>query len=211
MTCAYNKEYLPRARAAMGTMFDYAVWDVKMDIDEYFSLFVASGLADRFGNGEPSIVAGMSGVEIAREALTKTGYAEELPQPRFNLDRSREYWTGWALAYFQWASSIPFRLIARYVPVSHIRDLYSPYHEMDIRQFVDRMNELYSKAKPETNLKIMREGVGLTQARLAAAADVPVRTIQQYEQRQKNIRKANIETVLSLAHAIGCRAEDLLD
>ena len=98
MTCAYNKEYLPRARAAMGTMLDYAVWDVKMDIDEYFSIFVTSGFADRFGNGEPSVVAGMSGVEIAREALTKTGYAEELPRPRFNLDRSREYWTGWAVA-----------------------------------------------------------------------------------------------------------------
>ena len=35
-SCAYNREYLPRARAAMGAMLDYAVWDVKMDIDEYF-------------------------------------------------------------------------------------------------------------------------------------------------------------------------------
>ena len=70
-SCAYNRDYLPRARAAMGTMLDYAVWDVKMDIDEYFTLFVTSGLADRFGNGEPSVVAGMSGVEIAREALTR--------------------------------------------------------------------------------------------------------------------------------------------
>ena len=76
---------------------------------------------------------------------------------------------------------------------------------------MDRMNELYAKAKPETNLKIMREWAGLTQARLAAAAEVPVRTIQQYEQRQKSIRKANIETVLSLAHAIGCHVEDLID
>ena len=210
MICAYDKEYLPRARSAMGAMLDYAVWDAKMDIDVFFSLFVTSGLADRFGSGEPSVVAGMSGVEIAREALVMTGYDENPPPPCFNLDRSREYWTGWALAYYQWSSSIPFRLIARYVPVSQIRDLYSPYHEMDIRQFADRMNELYAKAKPETNLKTMRVGAGLTQARLATAAEVPVRTIQQYEQRQKNIRKASIETVISLAHVLGCRPEDLL-
>lgn len=40
--------------------------------------------------------------------------------------------------------------------------LYSPYHEMDIRQFVDKMNELYRAAKPDTNLKLLRKNAGLT-------------------------------------------------
>lgn len=54
--------------------------------------------------------------------------------------------------------------------------LYSLYHEMDIRQFVDKMNELYRVAKPVTNLKLMRQKVGLSQRELAEISDVPVRT-----------------------------------
>ena len=29
--------------------------------------------------------------------------------------------------------------------------LYMPYHEMDIRQFVDQVNAMYKAAKPETS------------------------------------------------------------
>lgn len=40
-----------------------------------------------------------------------------------------------------------FEEIVRYVPIKDIMALYSPYHEMDIRQFTDKMNELYKAAK----------------------------------------------------------------
>lgn len=68
--------------------------------------------------------------------------------------------------------------------------MYSPDHEMDIKHFADKMNELYNKAKPETNLKIYRKMAGLSQKQLAELADIPVRMIQHYEQRKKKINKA---------------------
>lgn len=40
---------------------------------------------------------------------------------------------------------------------------------------------------------------------------VPLRTIQQYEQRQKNINKAQVEYLLMLAQALCCRIEDLVE
>ena len=40
---------------------------------------------------------------------------------------------------------------------------------------------------------------------------VPVRTIQQYEQRQKNINKANAEYVITLAHVLCCEPIDLME
>mgnify|MGYP000335037728 CR=1 FL=1 len=74
-----------------------------------------------------------------------------------------------------------------------------------------KMNELYREAKPETNLKAMRTLAGLSQSELAVQADVPVRTIQQYEQRQKDINKAQAETLLRLARALNCKVEDLME
>ena len=65
--------------------------------------------------------------------------------------------------------------------------------------------------KPETNLKAMRTLAGLSQSELAVQADVPVRTIQQYEQRQKDINKAQAETLLRLARALNCNVEDLME
>lgn len=67
--------------------------------------------------------------------------------------------------------------------------LYTPYHEMDVRQFADKMNELYRAAKPETNLKSLRTLAEMSQSELARPGRNP-RTIQQYEQRQKDINKA---------------------
>ena len=89
--------------------------------------------------------------------------------------------------------------------------LYTPYHEMDIRQFVDKMNELYHEAKPETNLKELRTFANLSQSELAKQAGVSVRTIQQYEQRRKDINKAQPETLLKIARVLVCTVEDLVE
>lgn len=89
--------------------------------------------------------------------------------------------------------------------------LYSPYHEMDIRQFCDKMNALYRAAQPETQLKQRRKNAGLSQRELAERSGVPIRTIQQYEQRQKNINKAQAESLIMLSRVLCCRVDDLLE
>lgn len=89
--------------------------------------------------------------------------------------------------------------------------MYSPYHEMDVRQFCDKMNERYRDAQPETKLKALRQRSGLSQRELAEQSGVPLRTIQQYEQRQKSINKAQAEYLLMLARTLCCDMEDLLE
>lgn len=71
---------------------------------------------------------------------------------QYSANRSKEYWTGWALAYYQWITSLSFAEIIKYIPINDIVELYIPYHEMDIRQFIDKMNELYKLAKLKTNV-----------------------------------------------------------
>ena len=101
--------------------------------------------------------------------------------------------------------------ILEYIPIDDIIRMYSPYHEMDIRHFCDRMNELYRIANPETKLKQLRQKAGFSQSELADASGVPKRTIQQYEQRQKSINKAQAEYLMMLARALNCSAEDLME
>ena len=211
MIHAYDKTYLDKARTALGRMLDFAVYDLKYDIEDFFALFITSGIAARFEKGDYRVIVGMSGVELAYKVLELTKGEETRIKPQYSADRSEEYWAGWALAYYQWDTALSFEEIVRAVPMKRIVQMYSPYHEMDIRQFCDKMNECYRTAQPETNLKALRQRSGLSQRELAEQSGVPLRTIQQYEQRQKSINKAQAEYLLMLARTLCCDMEDLLE
>ena len=211
MIHAYDKIYLDKARTALGRMLDFAVYDLKYDIEDFFALFITSGIAARFEKGDYSVIVGMSGVELAYKVLELTKGEENRIKPQYSADRSEEYWAGWALAYYQWDTALSFEEIVRAVPMKRIVQMYSPYHEMDIRQFCDKMSERYRAAQPETNLKALRQRSGLSQRELSEQSSVPLRTIQQYEQRQKSINKAQAECLFMLARSLCCEIEDLLE
>ena len=63
----------------------------------------------------------------------------------------------------------------------------------------------------QTNLARIRNISGLTQIRLSKLSDVPLRTIQMYEQRNKDINKAQSITLLKLSRALGCEVENLME
>ena len=211
MMNAYDKIYLDNARKILARMCDYAVYDLKYDLKDFFDIFLNSSYAKRFEYGESTIVAGCSGVELAYDILEENGQVFLRVEPQYTANRSKEYWVGWVLAYYQWYTGLSFAEILKYIPVEKIIKLYSPYHEMDIMQFVDKMNELYLEAKHDTNLKIKRIELGVSQSKLADLTGIPVRTIQQYEQRQKNINKAQAQYLVALARALYCNVEDLIE
>ena len=211
MIHAYDRLYLERSRAVLGRMLDFAVHDLIYNIEDFYQMFIDSGIAERFGSGEAAIIAGMSGIELAYEVAEKTEIAVTRVKPQFSQSRSEEYWTGWALAYYQWENSLSFAEINRYIPISDIRDMYNPYHEMDIRHFCDNMNSIYKESKPETNLKLIRTRSGMSQNELAVFSGIPVRTIQQYEQSRKNINNARAEYLIRLSKVLCCEPEDLVE
>ena len=216
MIHAYDKLYMPDAACVLGRMLDLAVYELGMSLKDFYALFLKSGVAAELGDGDVRMTVGMSGEEVLWEVLERSGAAGsdiglQRRALRYAVGRSPEYWCGWALAHYQWETGLSFAEIERRVPVEDVLALYSPYHEMDIRQFYDRMNELCRSAEPETNLKRLRQSAGLSQSELARAADVPVRTIQQYEQRQKNINFAQVERLLKLSRALHCAIEDLVE
>ena len=76
--------------------------DLGFDIDEFFSFFIASGIARSFGRGDYRYISGMSGAELANAVLDAAGLQNRARPLRIRLDRTREFWTGWVLAYYQW-------------------------------------------------------------------------------------------------------------
>ena len=66
-------------------------------------------------------------------------------------------------------------------------------------------------ASHETNLKRIRTAKGYSQKQLAELSGVSLRSIQMYEQRQKDINKAQSDSLHRLAKALCCTMEDLLE
>lgn len=179
MIRAYSELYLMDAQRGLSWMLHFAVNDMGMDIDEYFDLFLKSGIADLYGEGDVSLVAGKSGIEVVYEVLDRMGISyDHAIEPTFPLDRTPEYWTGWALSHYQWFTGLGYGEIVDILPVSSIRDMYHPYHEMDIRHFILEMNRLYMEKHPLTNLRFRRDANGFSQRQLALLTGVPLRTIQ---------------------------------
>lgn len=208
---AYNESYLNDAKNNLADFFDYAVHDCKLNPDLFMQLFIQSGYADKFERGNPTVISGMSGTELARVVLSSVYPLRNFPEKSFSLERSPFYWAGWALAKYQWSTGKRFKDIFSRISLSEIISMYSVYHEMDIEHFIEDMNIKYNSVNRETRLKYIRENRGISQAELSELSGVKLRSIQMYEQRVNSIDKAQAGTVYKLSRVLGCTVEDLLE
>ena len=211
MICAYNELYLNDSKENLAEFFDYAINSCKFDADFFAKLFVQSGYADKFERGNPAIIAGMSGIELAKKVITYAYPNWKFPEKIFSEDRSNAYWAGWALAEYQWATCKRFKDIFSRISLSQIVSMYHVYHEMDIEHFIEDMSRKYDSVEQDTHLKTIRENRGISQAKLAKLSGVSLRSIQMYEQKINNIDKAQAGTVYKLSRVLGCTVEDLLE
>ena len=211
MIHAYRETYLSKAQSVLGDAFHYAVNTCGFSGTDFIKLFVSSSVSKRMENGEPAYLAGKSGIEIVVEVIAETMGKEVDEEPQIQMGRSREYWIGWAVAYYQWFSSRKYGDIFKVVTFEDLQNMYYTLHEADISKFVDIMDQRIQDFFPETNLKRIRTGYGCTQAALAKLSGVSLRSIQMYEQRNKDINKASIETIHRIAKVLGCTIEDLME
>lgn len=211
MTRAYQEIYLSKAQSVIGDAFDYAVNTCAILGTDFVKLFIASSVSKRLENGEPAYLAGKSGIEIVREIIAETKGKELQIEPQEHFGRSKEYWIGWAVAYYQWYSGRKYSDIFKVLSFEDLQKMYYTLHEADITKFVDIVDSKIKEYFSETNLKRIRTAYGFTQAELAERSGVSLRSIQMYEQRNKNINKASADTMYSLAKTLGCTMEDLIE
>ena len=88
--------------------------------------------------------------------------------------------------------------------------MYEVYHEMDITHFINTINQLWDAYYKDTNLKRLRKFSGLSQRELSDLSGVPLRQIQLFEQRQRDINHTKAIDVVNLGRILGCQPEDLL-
>lgn len=211
MTHAYDNQYLDDAMKCLGEAMDYAANSCHMDMDSFLELFIGTGYADQFGAGVPKYVSGMSGTELVMDVLAKVRIDMEYPQAHIDYDYPSQYWCGWILAYYQWYTGRSFREIQKHITMQEIEKFYPTLHEASEKKFVDIVNRMIRKENPPTRLQTQRKLCGYSQRTLAEKVGVNLRTLQQYEIRAKDINKAAGSTLRSLAKALGCQMEDLLE
>lgn len=206
---SYPNLYLDDAMENLAVAFDYAVNSLKIDPNIFVQYFINSGVASLFEDGAPHIICGQSGIELTRYILKKLSINFEEVDYKYNLQKSKEYWAGYYLAYYQWKTGYSFKFIFDKVSFIDIINMYHPYHEMDIEQFVDALNKKILK-NSINKLKKMREYMKLSQSKLSKISGVNIRSIQMFEQGYNDISKAQIHTVLQLARSLKCKVEDLV-
>ena len=210
-THAYQEIYLNKAQATLGDAFDYAINTCHISGADFTKLFTASTISRRMENGEPAYLAGKSGIEIAADVVFEATGKLLNAKPQEHFRRSREYWIGWAVCYYQWFSARSYKQIFNVLTYEDLTNMYYTLHEADITKFVDIADEQIREHFQDTNLKRIRSSYGCTQAELAKRSGVTLRSIQMYEQRNKNINKASADALYRISKVLGCSMESLLE
>ncbi|MBO6089825.1 MAG: helix-turn-helix transcriptional regulator [Lachnospiraceae bacterium] len=208
MMHAYDENLLYKAQITLANMLDTAVNTYGYDLKVFYFLFLNSVYCKRFERGESSVIAGMSGTELAYEIISEHDNVD-LAESSYQVQRSTEYWIGWSLSFYQWYSGKTFKEINEVADMDAFCKMYTTFHEMDIMQLVDALDE-NSVAFNAQKLKRLRTYAGLSQKELAEKTGIPLRTIQQYEQGQKDLSHARADSVLTLARALYCEVSDII-
>ena len=89
--------------------------------------------------------------------------------------------------------------------------LYDGFKDADTLMINIRLDEMMKEASSVAKLKVRRELMGLSQSELAKLSQVPLRTLQQYEQKRKNINNAKASYLVNLSSVLRCDVRDLME
>ena len=202
MIHAYDEYYLDMSQRKLASIFELAVYQEKLTVDEFGERFIQSPISKAFEEGDPVYLAGKSANELLGLVLGK-----QIEETEQNMLASPEYWVGWVLAYTQWYTCKTFAEIIKAYPCSKLLLNYFPYHEMDETETIELIKKQLSTESP---LKSWRKKRKLSQTELAEISGVSVRAIKAYEQGKLDISKAQGETLYKLAKTLDCSIEDLI-
>lgn len=212
----YPEDRLDDFMSTLGKAFDFADKHLPGGLESFYELFVNSALARSFDGPDANPRVSGSGIELVLavcEGETSTGLDMMLmnERRRSKAFQDRAKWCGQILAYHQWDTGTPFRSIAMYLSLQDLFELYETHRIASPRVVSLEITESLAKKSTPTRLRFYRAEAGLTQVALAESSGVSLRSIQQYEQRKKDINHAQAHSVWRLAQALGRQMEDLLE
>ena len=144
---AYDRVFLDANCRSFGLAVEYAVHRLGMDLDAFFEAFLTSGIAPFVEDGGWDICdGGCPGWALARKILGDAP-REKAPDPGWRSGRTREYRTGWALAWYQWKKAEPFADILGDVLASEIVGMELPYRKADLTGFGDALDAIRARRR----------------------------------------------------------------
>ena len=208
---AYYDDYVSDAQDTLGNMFEYGVNLCKIDPEHFFTMFLNSGLAEQFEKGNPRVVAGMSGGELAKEVIRKSTGQEPDVEEEYFLDKSPEYWAGWILAYYQWETGRSFRKISEYLSISDILCMYPTMHEADVSKFVDTAESIYVRKHTSTYFHKKCTRLNYSLDRIASESNISSEIIQKLDSDRTCIWDLSVRDLYKLTKILDCSMEELLE
>ena len=148
-TNAYSEVFLSDAMDTLGEALEYAICACRIDGQLFLNDFVKSGVAELLGTGEPRLISGMSGIELARLVLERCG--KTMPSKTESVQGyTPEYWVGEVYAYYQWHSGCTFAEIFRAAPFEQLLQMYRPLHEADISKAAAILDGMLEHSRENT-------------------------------------------------------------
>lgn len=208
---AYPEMYVEEAVNNMGEMLEYADEICSMTPKSALQYFIISGFASRFEKGDPAVLCGLSGTELFQRILESCGLLvpADADWP-VSYSPGTACWWGQFLALYQWRSGLPFHMIEKALKEEDLIRLYPALHTVSEEKTLEELDRLIRLRNRQTRLSAYRKRLEMTQKELAEKSGVSLRTIEEYEIRRKDIRKAAAGTVSALASTLNCPVTDLL-
>ena len=208
---AYQEMFVTKTQSILGDAFDYAINICNIKGEDFINMFVVSDISKKIEDGDITTILGKSGIELLQDIIYQATRKEIDIEETNRFSRSKQYWIGYSIAYYQWYSSRKFQEIFQAISYKDLLHMYSTLHETDISKFIDIVDKKVKGYFTKTNLSRIRLNYGISQSELAMRSNVGIRSIQMYEQRNKDINKASGETLYNLSKVLGCTIEDLLE
>ena len=117
-------------------------------------------------------------------------------------------WAAEAYLRIQGSTGLTFEAIFLYIQISKMYSLFPLYHEMDFSQIIDEFNCLY---KNESVLSILLKKYKYSLKDVSMKCKIPYVTLSSLKQRKRDIKKANVEAIISLAKVFKVRVETIAE
>ena len=222
---AYNRSYLENVKCNFGAMLDCGINTLEFGPRDFYNMFLDSDMSDKINRGDAYSICTLGGVELAEYVVcfamnnSKYIHVKKASDPAFNQHlndaiinvNSKEYWAGTVIAEYAWEKNMSYQELDGYISVEEVIALYKDFANADSLVINIRLDEMLNAKKKVAKLKLRREMLGLSQSELAQQSGIPLRTLQQYEQRRKNINNAKAVYLVDLASVLRCEVRDLIE
>ncbi len=197
--------------SAVGKLLVYLKNVKKEEPENFFRLLRISGLAEDWESGMDLSLPAEEPACIYRAVMTVLGQEPMEQEEEAIPEDPKTQWVGDVLEYLQKQTGKSFSSILEDISIRELEVFYEPLKALSVAQCYLVIREKIRQKGKKTWIQRMRRRSGLSQRELAEKSGVNLRTLQQYEIRDKDIDKAAAGKVLSMARVLSCRPEELME